>query len=269
MKAHIAIFRALVLCWLFSATVASPIDALRFDLGLTVPSFLNFLLPDPLDVPIPNHRVSAASSATPDESAGEMVGWFDPRANGGRLLDYTTKKYGEPLNVIISGSSDPYVLTDEGFHDYAKSLGYSEECLGMHSGHLHDANLGDGNGRTTELFLARQYYFPIWGTCWESLAGGQHFRAWKQNGTMANSGAWFIGASKEHDSSRNHAIVPDGYNLGRDWFVDRAIEGRRWKSMWWKADLAWRNDLLEEGRKGVNHGIAQDGRVAILTVHRL
>ena len=53
----------------------------------------------------------------------------------------------------------------------ARSLGYSEECLGMHMGHLHDANLGDGNGRTTELFLARQYYFPVWGTCWESLAG--------------------------------------------------------------------------------------------------
>lgn len=57
---------------------------------------------------------------------------------------------------------------------YARSLGYSEECLGMHMGHLHDANLGDGNGRTTELFLARQYYFPVWGTCWESLAGAPH-----------------------------------------------------------------------------------------------
>lgn len=44
----------------------------------------------------------------------------------------------------------------------------------MHMGHLHDANLGDGNGRTTELFLARQYYFPVWGTCWESLAGAPH-----------------------------------------------------------------------------------------------
>jgi hypothetical protein len=96
-------------------------------------------------------------------------------------------------------------------------------------------------------------------------------------------------ASKERDSSKNHVIAPDGYNLGRDWFVDRAVEGRRWKDMWWKADVAWRNDLLEEGKKGtlwplhrfqlvligwllstgVNHGIPQDGRVAILTVHRL
>jgi len=26
-----------------------------------------------------------------------------------------------------------------------------------------------------------------------SSTGGHHFRAWKQNGTIANSGAWFIG----------------------------------------------------------------------------
>jgi hypothetical protein len=196
------------------------------------------------------------------------VGWFDPRANGGRLLDYTTKKYGEPLNVIISGLSDPFILTDDGFYLYAKSIGYSEECLGLHAGQLHDANLGDGDGRKTELFLARQYYFPIWGTCWESLAGGQHFRAWKQNGTLVDTGAWFLGASKEYDSTKNHAIVPNGYNLGRDWLVDRAVQGSRWKGNWWKAEVEYK-DLLEEGKKGVNHGIAQDGRVAILTVVRV
>ncbi|TFK33031.1 hypothetical protein BDQ12DRAFT_616057 [Crucibulum laeve] len=199
---------------------------------------------------------------------GNLVGWYDPREKGGRLLDFTTKKYGEPLNIIISGLSDPFILTDNGFHVYAKSLGYSEECLGLHYGNIHAADLGDGDGRKPELFLARQYYFPVWGTCWESLAGGHHFRAWKQNGTHADSGAWFIGASKELDSSRHHTIVPNGYNLGRDWFVDRAVQGTRWKGMWWKADLEWQ-DLLEEGNKGVNHGIKQDGRVAVLTVQRL
>lgn len=45
----------------------------------------------------------------------------------------------------------------------------------MHIGDLHDANLGDGNGRKSEQFLARQYYFPVWGTCWESLAGTSTF----------------------------------------------------------------------------------------------
>ncbi|KAF8158016.1 hypothetical protein B0H34DRAFT_789082 [Crassisporium funariophilum] len=196
-------------------------------------------------------------------------GWFDPRLNGGQFLDFTTKKKGEPLNVIISGHSDPMILTDSGLHLYAKSLGYSEECLGLHYGHLHEADLGDGDGKKLEMFLARQHYFPVWGTCWESLAGGQHFRAWKQNGTQANSGAWFIGASKELDSSKRHTIVPDGYNLGRDWFVERAVKGGRWKGIWWKADVEWRTDLIKEGKKGVNHGIPQDGKIAILTVNRL
>jgi len=98
-------------------------------------------------------------------------------------------------------------------------------------------------------------------------------------------------ASKEYDSSKRHKIVPNGYNLGRDWLVDRAIEGGRWKGMWWKAKVEWRSGLLEAGKKGqlfffsfrripsistqqrkylgVNHGIPQDGRVAVLTVFRL
>ncbi|KAF9448725.1 hypothetical protein P691DRAFT_800356 [Macrolepiota fuliginosa MF-IS2] len=195
--------------------------------------------------------------------------WHDPRRNGGRMLDFTTKRYGEPLNVVISGHSDPFVLTEEGLHAYAKSLGFSEECLGLHYGALHEANLGDGDERKTEQYLARQYYFPIWGTCWESLAGGHHFRAWKQNGTLANSGAWFIGASKEYDSGRHHRIVPNGYNLGRDYIVQRASSGGSWKGMSWRTDVEWRSDLLEAGSEGVNHGIEQDGRVAILTAHRI
>lgn len=60
--------------------------------------------------------------------------------------------------------------------------------------------------------------FPIVGACFESVtgarrvasgklftseadesldAGGNHFRAYRQNGTEANSGAWFLAASKE------------------------------------------------------------------------
>ncbi|KAJ7578174.1 hypothetical protein C8J56DRAFT_797930 [Mycena floridula] len=199
----------------------------------------------------------------------EIKGWTDPRINGGRFLDFTTKRYGEPLNVIISALSDPYILTDEGLHAYAKSIGFSEECLGLHYGKIHEADLGDGEGRKPEQYLSRQYYFPIWGTCWESFAGGNHFRAWQQNGTMANTGAWFLGASKEEHSARNHKIVPNGYNLGRDWLVERAIAGSRWKSMWWTAEVEWRTGLLEPGNHGINHGIEQDGRVAIITVSRV
>ncbi|KDR83015.1 hypothetical protein GALMADRAFT_238775 [Galerina marginata CBS 339.88] len=240
----------LLLCWLLSSVVAFPFDYL----GESALAALT--------------GAQASTNQRNLKSSSEL-GWADPRLNGGRFLDYTTKKYGEPLNVIVSGLSDPFILTDAGFKLYVKSLGYSEECLGLHMGQLHDANLGDGDGRTTELFLMRQYYFPVWGTCWESIAGGHHFRAWKQNGTLANTGAWFIGASKEYDSTRSHKIIPNGYNIGRDWFVDRAVRGGTWRSNSWKAEVEYREDLIEEGKKGVNHGIAQDGRVAILTVVRL
>ncbi len=71
--------------------------------------------------------------------------------------------------------------------------------------------------------------------------------------------------------------------IGRDWLVERAVAGSRWKGRWWKAELTWRDDLLEAGNDGlsashhciyvpnssagVNHGIEQDGRVAVLTVY--
>ncbi|SJL07815.1 uncharacterized protein ARMOST_11167 [Armillaria ostoyae] len=237
-------------------------------LGHLAISLLLFLCHFALSFPIESLDQTPFSARRGDGET-EMLGWMDPRIGGGRLLDYTSPNYGEPLNVIISGMSDPFVLTDYGFHYYAKSIGYSDECLGLHYGHIHEADLGDGDGRKSEQFLARQYYFPVWGTCWESLAGGHHFRAWKQNGTDANTGAWFLGASKEEDSSKNHKIVPNGYNLGRDWLVERAVAGSRWKGRWWKAELTWRDDLLEAGNDGVNHGIEQDGRVAVLTVIRL
>jgi hypothetical protein len=97
-------------------------------------------------------------------------------------------------------------------------------------------------------------------------------------------------ASKEYNSCKRHKIIPNGYNIGRDWLVKRAVEGSRWKGMRWKAEVEWRTDLIESGEKGqliffhflsanfskqqqptsleVNHGIPQDGRIAILTVLR-
>ena len=45
-------------------------------------------------------------------------------------------------------------------------------------------------------------------------------------------------------------IVPDGYNIGRDWFVEKATAGSNWKGMWWKADVEWRKGLLEPGGRG-------------------
>ena len=60
-----------------------------------------------------------------------------------------------------------------------------------------------------------------------------------------------VRASKELDSSKRHTIGPDGYNIGRNWFVERAVLGGSWKGMWWKADVEWRTDLLKKGKKGL------------------
>ncbi|KAJ7617518.1 hypothetical protein DFH06DRAFT_1238022 [Mycena polygramma] len=255
--------------------------------SLLVLSLLTFVAASPAQWPF---RVG-----THQDDEGVPAGWIDPRIGGGRLLDYTSKKRGEPLNVIISGASDPFVLTDEGFIAYVASIGYARECMGLHMGHIHLANLGDGDGRKPEALLFRQHYrMPGWGSCWESIAGGHHFRAWRQNGTEGNSGAWFLGASKEEDSRRGHTIVANGYNLGRDWLVEQALAGSEllpgddngapttspegWPPRWpgtggerlkWSAEVEWVWGLLEPGRKGVNHGIAQDGRVALLTISRV
>lgn len=46
-------------------------------------------------------------------------------------------------------------------------------------------------------------------------------------------------------------IVDDGYNLGRDWLVEKAIAGSHWNGMWWRAEVVWNeNDLLYPGRQG-------------------
>ena len=55
------------------------------------------------------------------------------------------------------------------------------------------ADLGDGNGPQPEIKVMRQDYGSSdAGTCLESLIGGNHFRYWRQNGTLANTGALFL-----------------------------------------------------------------------------
>lgn len=41
-------------------------------------------------------------------------------ANAKRKVQFVTKKLGEPLNIIISSLSDPYILTEYGLHNYVK-----------------------------------------------------------------------------------------------------------------------------------------------------
>jgi len=164
----------------------------------------------------------------------------------------------------------------------------------MHLGQLHIANLGDSTtyhsasdhisnsapetgesyldprphdgGNKTEELLARQnfdwplYGWPDCGTCWESLVGGNHFRAWKQDGAGAPTGAWFLAyvyvryrrstfvdelyrvysVSKELWLGAHHDISHDGYNGGRDALVARALKPTRWspvqEGIWWQTD---------------------------------
>lgn len=80
------------------------------------------------------------------------------------------------------------------------------------------------------------------------VPGGQHFRGWRQNGTDANTGAWFLACvclfrnpniastyltnfwvqksvSEEKYLAAGHIIVDDGYNKGRDWLVEKSVKG--------------------------------------------
>ena len=63
-----------------------------------------------------------------------------------------------------------------------------EECFDAHMGSPQTANLGDGKGWVNQtLELRNDYGNPDIGTCWESLAGGNHFRLWSQDGPKARS----------------------------------------------------------------------------------
>lgn len=97
--------------------------------------------------------------------------------------------------------SSPDVLTDDGVLNYAKAIGLcvsplrellqrshtnrcssrlahsSQECLGLHLGAPQTANLGDGNGSRNQTVEFRQDFGnAIFGSCFESLLGGNHFR---------------------------------------------------------------------------------------------
>ncbi|KAJ7209525.1 hypothetical protein GGX14DRAFT_630547 [Mycena pura] len=146
------------------------------------------------------------------------VDFFNPNLNGGAMLDDAR------LQVIISGLSSPSVLTDDGFLNFAKAIGFSTECLGIHLGGPQTANLGDGNGFLNQTVELRQDYGNAdVGTCLESLIGGNHLRAWRQNGPQADSGALFLAVSQEENAAEDHNIVSNGYDIGRDMLSAAAI----------------------------------------------
>ncbi|TNY22907.1 hypothetical protein DMC30DRAFT_414646 [Rhodotorula diobovata] len=227
----------------------------------------------PLDqhplLPLPHLEPTSSSQAralSPDPSTLQRPPWIDPRSNGGSLLNRNLWGAGEPLNVILSAHSSPDILRETGLVAYLRSLGLWEECARLHFGDPQEANLGDGKGWERELFLVRESRWPYVGACLESVTGGNHARVYKQNGTEADSGAWFLAASKEVDWRRHHKIAHDGYNVGRDLLVEKATSGSHYLGRSWEATVEWVEGLLEPGNRGIAHGIPQDGRVAVLTV---
>ncbi|KDR75129.1 hypothetical protein GALMADRAFT_34737, partial [Galerina marginata CBS 339.88] len=194
------------------------------------------------------------------------VDFFDPSKGGGSQLNQSGDG-GEPLNVIISGKSSPEVLTSDGFLNYARAIGFTKECFGLHSGAAQLANLGDGHGLLGEREVLREYFgIPVLGSCLESLTGGDHLRTYRQDGPTANSGALFLAVSQEEDLEDHHTIAPNGYNIGRDNFVKKAVGKKQFLLKTYTTTVQDVTGLLPAGSAGVNHGISQDGVVKLLTV---
>ncbi|KAL1747126.1 hypothetical protein HDZ31DRAFT_80707 [Schizophyllum fasciatum] len=226
-------------------------------------------------------------------------GYYNPKDNGGALLTQVDGTYpeglGEPLNLIISANSDDDVLVDQedngGVRGYFASIGFGGECLGQVDTLVQRANLGDGDGYTNQTGLLRwDYGDPNFGTCKESVNGGNHFRYWVQNGTDENSGAYFLAASYEKPAKEQHDIVKDGYNIARDQIVGNitgsAIDASslsdgksfsgssEYNGYKYQTDVEYKSGLLDATSDGINHyqsvpadgQPAIDGYVAVLTV---
>ncbi|KAF5380242.1 hypothetical protein D9757_008207 [Collybiopsis confluens] len=184
------------------------------------------------------------------QCVGHGTAYIDPRKGGGSMLD-ASAGFGEPLNVIISGLSSPGVLDPtKTFYNYAKAIGFSYECLGLHIGNPQQANLGDGRGWINETAVLREDYGnPGLGTCGESLVGGNHFRIWQQEGTCA----LFLAVSIEQDASEHHNIVSNGYDLGRDALVDGAVGIKTFNEVTYSTTVQSIGGLLPVGANGINH----------------
>jgi len=218
-------------------------------------------------VPVLLSTLTAVSNAAPLwKRAADFV---DPHTGGGNM-GAQDGGVREPINIIISANSSPKVLTNDGFVNYMKSLGFSIECLGQHGGGLFTADLGDGAGTQNQIQELRKDFgvsFLGLGTCLESVVGGNHLRYWRQQG----SEALFVAASKEKNLSQHHTVDDDGYNKGRDEIVAKATaketshSGVRYKTV-----AAAQANLLTPGTVidglPINHDIAQDGVVQLLTV---
>ncbi|BGP55562.1 hypothetical protein JCM8202v2_003167 [Rhodotorula sphaerocarpa] len=223
----------------------------------------------------PVHELAAA------QDLNETSGFYNPTAGGGSWLTVAvqsaTRTLGEPINIVVSNASDPSILTEAGFIDYAHSLNFSTDCLGVTLGGTQSADLGDGLGFHPQANILREDFGNLErGTCDESLQGGNHFRMFHQNGSSADSGAWFLAASKEQNLTLHHMIVPNGYDLGRNDLVSRALTPGGTRSP--TTGVLYTADAKNVSGVGyfsgvttseINHDIAIDGQITVLTVRRL
>ena len=188
--------------------------------------------------------------------------YLSPSKHGGSMLT----KQKEPLNVIISATSDSSVLDKEGFLQFANATGFElDENAGKSKNNgAQSANLGDGRGVVDQDGLMRAK--PALA---EVLDGGNHFRFWMQTGDKTKTNAIFIAASVEKSIKQNHDIVKNGYDMGRDQLVknatqqDRSANGKTFRTKLLKMDSSLLNDI---SKNDLNHNIGTDGRVAILEV---
>lgn len=137
------------------------------------------------------------------------------------------------------------------------SLRSSYECFGLHLGGPQSSNLGDGNGWVNQTYELRQDYgSAAIGTCLESLIGGNHLRLYRQNGSLADSGALFLAVSQEENVLEGHDIVPDGYDVGRNKLVAAATAGggeTEFGGVVYETAALNVTGLLQPGAEGINH----------------
>ncbi|KAH8078663.1 hypothetical protein HD553DRAFT_346047 [Filobasidium floriforme] len=188
------------------------------------------------------HLVTSAILVAAQNEASEEIdlGLINASDNTTDALGWWDHGYGEPLNAIISNKSHPSLLTSlsswskPSFNHYFLAHYLSDECLGQSGPNKMLADLHDGRGMQPEVGLKRWTYEDDYlGTCIQTFDGGLHFRYFVQNTShsqvtreSATGGAIFLAVSEEHDLTKNHDIVFDGYNLGRDYLVGNLTQQR-------------------------------------------
>lgn len=199
--------------------------------------------------------------------------YYDPNTGATNMKAYVVGGTAyEPVNVIVSGLSAGQVSNSNdaikgGILSWLQAINFDKECLGLHAGDYQGFDSGDGRGFVNQTFIYRESYSDPsgLGSCTESLIGGQHVRGYYQT----TSGAWFLGASQEESAANSHTIVPNGYDLGRDYVAKNALVGGTGFDgcVYGSATVQDITGLVSANDgSGYNHDIGTDGIVKLITV---